>query len=209
MILELKFLSGNGGEVGLKPQNNGRIVIHYRTISDIEEGFECLHDLSPITTLVIWGGHGSQTQLCGLEKPELEWIVEKLSKNKLKTIVLDTCETALHAHLFVPLLDVDGVILCHIGVNPAQVLGNHEMEVVKEEDIRTMWMELIRKAIKYSPALFPAIYKNGSMNYLHVEGMTFEGEGVDNPFTQKDLDSNKEKTGAQQITQPEDFKQLL
>lgn len=215
MILEFINVSPKT-PAGLQLQNE-RFVIRYSNISNLEGALKkiSLDDLLQITTLVIWGGHGSQTNLCGLTESDLQKVVQLLPPNTLQTIVLDTCESALHAHIFKSSLSSNGAILCHIGIGPGQILRDYKTEVVKEENIRTMWIKLMEGAIDsfvHEPgniiAFFPAIYRNNSMNFLYVEGMTFE-ENVKDAFTQKDLTNNVKKTNAQQIDLMADFKQLL
>jgi hypothetical protein len=213
MILELKYDTSRTPEAVV---NGSRVTVFYSDFSDIERLLPAVRDKynEQLSTLVIWGTHGSATSLCNLSTNDIANLVRMLAGITFRTIVLDACESALHAHRFNSVLKNNGAVLCHIGICGAQILNGQGS--INENEIRTAWRNTITETINLfnqSPeairSFFPAIYRESSgMHHLMLRGMLFENGGTD-PFVEKDLNRNVDATNSKAIGSAEEFLNLL
>ncbi len=124
MILELKYVD-TVSEKGFEVHDKEKLTIKYNSYANIEEQKGTIERFkTELSTLVIWGTHGSASNLCNLTAEDIKSLVGALSGFALKfnTIVLDACESALYAEAFASLLSEKGIVLCHMGICPMQVM---------------------------------------------------------------------------------------
>lgn len=208
MILELVYIEG----ITMNPQSQSNIqTISYENSSDLMSELNKIEAGCKYTTLVIWGGHGSKTEMCGLNASELVRIVAILKEKgfTFDTIVLDACETALHAKTFKDLLSKEGRILCHLGICGAQIL-NTDRQGVTDRDIRQRWWHLISNAYEESVniALFPCVLLEEAMYHLHIDGTPFETSDI-NPFTEACLKGNQDNVKSTEVKSFTEFQRYI
>jgi len=212
MILELVYIGGST----MNPQSQSNIqTISYKNSSDLMSELNKIEAGCKYTTLVIWGGHGSQTGMCGLDASELARIVDILKEKgfTFDTIVLDACESAIHAQTFKDLLNKEGRILCHLGVNKVQIIQDRDgivgtTEETESKTIRNKWFIPINNAftstkeedIYLKTALIPAVYVEEQSRMCHIcDENHIDETGESNPFTKNDLAKNLKATGSTEV----------
>lgn len=192
-----------------------KLTINYKSYADIkaQEGI-IKRFKAELSTLVIWGTHGSASNLCNLTAKDIESLVEILSGAVFNTIVLDACESALYAEAFASLLSEKGIVLCHMGICPMQIMTSGEFQ---ESEIRAVWKKYVEEQMKSISTyclkgVFPAIYhksgaispKPGAMHHLAVKDMPYESDG-DNPFNENALKGNVDNTESCVVTDDQAF----
>lgn len=191
MILELKVLTDS--TMPRIERNETYITISYNQSADIHRFIQQIEtaEWDTISTLIIWGGHGHNDSICKIFRFEILGLLGHIpSAVNFNTIVLDACESACLADLFLNKLADNGVILCHIGIAAAQVLQDKPTE----ENIRKRWWEINRTAVSWEisgcpMSVFPSICrKNANLSY-YFEDNEFEIL-VDNPLGPNDLQRN-------------------
>lgn len=220
MILELKYINVVPKDEKFKVHDKEKLTINYNSYADIkaQEGI-IKRFKAELSTLVIWGTHGSASNLCNLTAKDIESLVGVLSGAVFNTIVLDACESALYAKAFASLLSEKGIILCHIGICHNQIMTYNN---IQENQIRANWQnlfdDLLGLFVPGSPikqAAFPAICpKSGNMHHLIIDGMECEctveekkkyPEKYENAFSPDDLDKNVGNTKSCVVTEKQAF----
>lgn len=192
MILELKVLTD--GTMSRIERNETYITIYYNRSADIHYFIPQIEtaEWDKISTLIIWGGHGLNNSICRISHFEILGLLGHIpSAVNFNTIVLDACESACLANLFLNKLADNGVILCHIGIAAAQVLQDNKPT---DENIRMMWWKINSATVSmeisgYPMSVFPSICrKNANLSYYFEDG---EFEMSDNnPLGADDLQEN-------------------
>lgn len=207
MILELKYVD-TVPEKGFKVHDKEKLTINYNSYADIKAQEGIIERFkTELSTLVIWGTHGSASNLCNLTAKDIESLKSVLSKTVFNTIVLDACESALYAKAFASLLSEKGIVLCHMGICPMQIMTSGKFQ---ENEIRAVWKKYVEEQMESISTyclkgVFPAIYhKSGAMHHLAVENMPYESDG-DNPFDEDALKENVAKTDSCVVTEKQAF----
>lgn len=217
MILELKYMNVVPENKKFEVHDKEKLTINYNSYADIKAQEGTIERFkAELSTLVIWGTHGSASNLCNLTAEDIESLKGVLSKTVFNTIVLDACESALYAKAFASLLSEKGIVLCHMGICPAQIMTSDKFQ---ESEIRTVWKKNIKKQIKSISTyclkgVFPAIYhksgaissKPGAMHHLVVKDMPYESyDDSDNPFNEDALKENVGNTESCVVTDDQAF----
>lgn len=217
MILELKYVD-TGSKKGIEVHDKEKLTIKYNSYADIEAQKGTIERFkTELNTLVIWGTHGSASNLCNLTPKDIELLVKILSGAVFNTIVLDACESALYAKAFASLLSEKGIVLCHMGICPEQIMTSVN---IQENEIRTVWkaaFDELKKIYSFpiKMAVFPATYqKPQNMHHLIIDGMECEctneekemyPEKYENAFAPADLDKNVGNTKSCVVTDEQAF----
>ena len=195
-----------------------KLTINYNSYADIEAQKGTIKRFkAELSTLVIWGTHGSASNLCNLTAKDIESLVGVLSGAVFNTIVLDACESALYAKAFASLLSEKGIVLCHMGICPMQVMT---FDNIQESEIRIKWKKVFDNlkedfSFPIKMAVFPATYqKPQNMHHLIIDGMLCEctveekkkyPEKYKNLISPADLDKNVGNTKSCVVTDDQAF----
>ena len=217
MILELKYVD-SVSKKGFEVHDKEKLTIKYNSYADIEEQKGTIESFkAELSTLVIWGTHGSASNLCNLTAEDIKSLKSVLSKTVFNTIVLDACESALYAKAFASLLSEKGIVLCHMGICPMQVMT---FDNIQESEIRIKWKKVFDNlkedfSFPIKMAVFPATYqKPQNMHHLIIDGMLCEctveekkkyPEKYKNLISPADLGENVDKTGSCVVTDEQAF----
>lgn len=217
MILELKYVD-SVSKKGFEVHDKEKLTIKYNSYADIEEQKGTIESFkAELSTLVIWGTHGSASNLCNLTAEDIKSLKSVLSKTVFNTIVLDACESALYAKAFASLLSEKGIVLCHMGICPEQIMTSDN---IQESEIRTVWkaaFDELKKIYSFpiKMAVFPATFQNPqNMHHLIIDGMECEctdeekemyPEKYKNAFAPKDLGKNVGNTKSCVVTDDQAF----
>ena len=88
MILELKYVD-SVSKKGFEVHDKEKLTIKYNSYADIEEQKGTIESFkAELSTLVIWGTHGSASNLCNLTAEDIKSLKSVLSKTVFNTIVL-------------------------------------------------------------------------------------------------------------------------
>lgn len=191
MILEFKYDEVN--REGIECREN-YITITYNNYLGLNGLVHQIENFAyqAITTLIIWGTHGNAEEICHLSHANIRNLLNQIPRKvKFDTVILDACESACLANEFLERLTDNGIVLCHVGIDPYQVLRDERPE--RDEILRKVWWSISRNSIKSkSSATFPAICRiDRNLTYYYTD--TFEPIDTEgNPFDKDNLDNNLE-----------------